>query len=73
MPQHARRHSDKTCAITAEPIKILFELWTRVGPRKDALDGVSDPHVLDRVPGAPCDGTIFGERTYSGMPDDILC
>jgi len=34
MLQHALRHFDVSCAKTAEPIEILFELWTRVGPRK---------------------------------------
>ena len=27
----------------AEPIEILFGLWTRVGPRNDVLDGVQIP------------------------------
>jgi len=28
-----------SCAKTAELIEIPFEVWTRVGPRKHALDG----------------------------------
>jgi len=30
---------------TAEPIKIPFGLWTRVGPRNLVLDGSPDPHA----------------------------
>jgi len=32
-----------SCAKTAEPIKMSFQVWTRVGPRKHVLDGV---HVV---------------------------
>jgi len=31
---HARRHSAGSCAKMAKPIKVLFGLWTSVGPRK---------------------------------------
>jgi len=72
MPQHARRHSDKICAKTAEPIKILFELWTRVGPRKDALDVVSDPHVLDRVPVPHAKGQ-FLEKGHTRVCRTTFC
>ena len=39
------RHSAVICAIckTAEPIKIPFGLWPRMGPRNHVLDGGSDP------------------------------
>ena len=30
-------------AKTAEPIEMLFGLWTRVGPRNYVLDGGPDP------------------------------
>jgi len=29
-----------SCAKMAEPIEMLFGVWTRVGPRKHVLDGV---------------------------------
>jgi len=29
-----------SCAETAEPIDLLFGLWTRMGPRNHVLDGV---------------------------------
>jgi len=32
-------------AKTAEPIDILFGLWTRVGPRNHVLDGGADVHM----------------------------
>jgi len=31
-----------SCAKTAEPIEMLFGIWTRVGPMKHVLDGC--PH-----------------------------
>ena len=30
---------------TAEPIEVLFGMWTRVGPRKHVLDEGPDPHT----------------------------
>jgi len=36
-------------AKAAEPVKMLFVLWTRVGPRNHVLDGGPDP---------PCKGAI---------------
>jgi len=48
MPQHARQHSDVSCAKTAEPVKMPFGLWTRMGPRKHVLDGGPDPHVKEQ-------------------------
>jgi len=36
-------------AKTAEPIKILFGLWTRVGPRNHVLDGVQIPMGRDNT------------------------
>jgi len=61
MPRHSRRHSAKT----AEPIKIPFELRTRVGHGKHVhvLDGGSDTHAK---------GQFLGESTCPAMPDDIL-
>jgi len=35
---------------TAEPIDMMFGLWTRVGPRN---------HILDGVQITPCEGAIF--------------
>jgi len=36
---HVRIRSDiGACAITAEPIEMSFEIWTRVGPRNHVLD-----------------------------------
>jgi len=37
-------HSVVICAKMAEPIKIPFGLWARMGPRNYVLDGVLDPH-----------------------------
>jgi len=31
---------DVSCSKTAEPIEMLFGVWTRMGPRKHVLDGV---------------------------------
>ena len=44
----------------AEPIEMLFGLWTLVGP------------CIRWGPDPPCKGAIIGERTCPGMPDDIL-
>jgi len=33
----------------AEPIKIPFGLWTRMGPRKHALDGSPDPPIGRKI------------------------
>ena len=32
-------------AKTAEPIKVPSEVWTRLGPRNDVLDGGPDPYA----------------------------
>ena len=40
VPRHDRRHSDVSCAKRAEPTKMSFGLWTRVGTRKHVLDWV---------------------------------
>jgi len=40
MPGHVRRHSAMSCAKIAEPIKMSYGLWTRVGQRKQVLGGV---------------------------------
>jgi len=37
------------CAKTAEPIKMPFGLWTRVGPRKHVLDGAQIPGATLRM------------------------
>jgi len=42
-PRHARRHSDVSCAKTAEPVEMPFWLWIRLGPRKHRLHGVKIP------------------------------
>jgi len=41
---YARRHSAVSCAKMAEPIDMLFGLWTRVSPRKHAFGGVHSAH-----------------------------
>jgi len=52
-PWHAQQHSVVSSAKMAEPIEILFGLWTLVGPKN---------RVLDRVRIAPCQGQFFGEK-----------
>jgi len=47
----------------AEPIKMPFELRTRVGPRKHVLDGTQIPRAK---------GQILGKNTCPGMPDNTL-
>jgi len=39
IPGHAQRYSAVNCAKMAEPIKMSFWLWTRVGQRKHVLGG----------------------------------
>ena len=34
-----------SCAKTAQPIEMLFGMWTRVGPRNHVLDERPDPHT----------------------------
>ena len=50
-----------SCVKTAEPIKMPFGLYTRVGPRKHVLDGAQIPYAK---------GQLLGERTCpdSGGP-----
>ena len=55
MPPHLRWHSAVGCAKMAEPIEMLFGLWSQVGRRK---------HVLDEGPDPECEGAILGERTF---------
>ena len=38
MVQCVLGHSAVICAKTAEPIKMLFGLWARMGPRNPVLD-----------------------------------
>jgi len=40
MPRHARWYPAVSCAKMAEPIEMLFGLWTHVSPRKHILGGV---------------------------------
>jgi len=63
MPGHAQRHSAVSCAKTAEPIEMSFELWARVGSRNHVLEGCPDPHATEQ---------FSRERTCPGVPDDIL-
>jgi len=64
MPGHALRQSAVSCAKMAEPIKVPFGLWTRVGPRNH-VHGIWGPDP-------PREGAILGERTCHGVPDDTL-
>ena len=43
MPPRVRRHFDVSCAKATELIEVLFELWTRLGPRKHVLAWGPDP------------------------------
>ena len=47
-----------SCAKTAEPIKIPFGLWARIGPMNHVLDGI--PEVLRDVAMAIDFGTLYG-------------
>jgi len=62
MPRHARRHSDVSCAKTAELIEMPFGLWSRVELKKHGLEGCR----------SPCERAILGEKTCPGMPDDTV-
>jgi len=61
---HARRYSDVSCAKTAEPIEMLFQLWARVCSRNDVLHGVQIPHAKEQL--------MFRGRTCRGVPNDTL-
>jgi len=37
-----------SCAKMAEPIEVQFGMWTRMGPRKHVLDGVTRRIRLNR-------------------------
>ena len=63
MPRHARRHSDVSCAKTAESIEIPFGLWTPMGQGKHVIDRGPDPHAM---------GQFLGNRICPCMPDDTL-
>jgi len=52
-----------SCAETAEPLEMLFRLWTCVGPRK---------HVLNGCPDNPCEWVSFRGRTSPDMLHDTL-
>jgi len=52
-----------SCAKMAEPIEMLFGLWTRVGPRKYVVDGVQILRAKQQ---------FLGERTCRGVPDDTF-
>jgi len=45
-----------SCAKTAEPIKMPFRMWTRVGPRKHVLDGVHFGATWRMLLNRPCAG-----------------
>ena len=47
------RDTTGICAKTAEPIEMPFGLWTWMGPRNHALDGVQIP---------PWEGEVLEER-----------
>ena len=49
-------------AKTAEPIEMAFESWTRVGPRKHALDGA-------RIP--PCVWAFLGKEHARAYPKTL--
>ena len=62
MPRHARRHSDVSCAKTAELIEMPFGLWTPLELKKHGLEGCR----------SPCEKGNFRGKTCPGMPDDTL-
>jgi len=41
--------TDVSCAETAEPIEMLFGLWTQVGPKKHVLDWGYYPHAKGSI------------------------
>ena len=57
MHGHARRNCSVSCSKMAEPIEILFELWTWVVPRN---------HVLNGVQISPCERAIFRGKDMPG-------
>jgi len=42
-------HSAVICVTSAEPIKMLFGLWARTGPRNHELDGVQGARMGGHV------------------------
>jgi len=45
-----------SCAKAAEPIKMPFRMWTRVGPRKHVLDRVHFGATWRMLLNRPCAG-----------------
>ena len=56
MSRCARRHSDVSCAKTAEPIKMPFGSVESVGPRKHVLDGSTSVWEGAILRGKACPG-----------------
>jgi len=53
--RYARRNSAMSWAKMTEPIKVLFGLWTRVGPRKYVLGGMHTGATCRQIPlNHPC-------------------
>ena len=56
-----------SCAKTAEPIKMPFGLWARMGPRNHVLDGdAAWRHLLNTIAPSMCGGDVaFCHTTLS--------
>jgi len=53
------------CAKTAEPIDMPFGTWTRVGPRKHALDvGTHWRHLANTIEPFMCGGDVAFLSNY---------
>jgi len=56
MPRRARQHSAVTCAKTAEPIEMQFEMRTHVDSKKHVLDwGAHWRNLANAVEPSMCD------------------
>ena len=54
------------CAKTAEPIEMLFGVWTRVGPRNYVPGGKPDPQWKGQFSGQlPAHGEVYGTSDVS--------
>jgi len=48
-----------SCAKTAEPMEMLFGIWTWVGPRKHVLGGDAHwRHLANTIEPSMCDGNV---------------
>jgi len=54
-----------SCAKTAEPIAMVFLIWTRVGPRKHVLDGGAHwRHLANTIEPSMCGGSAAFTSNY---------